>query len=140
MLNFSDISWTGIIAATVASFVLGGLWFTALFGRAYSAALGRAHDPKAKPAPLMIIGPAVWSLITAFATAVLMASLGIETLAGALGLGLFTGICFLAATTINTGINPNIPNPMLYGAVSGSYHLAAGLLIAAVLSLFQAKP
>lgn len=136
MLNFSDISLIGIIAATVASFVLGGLWFTAFFGRAYSAALGRVHDPKAKPAPLLILGPAVWSLITAVATAVLMASLGIETLTGALGLGVFLGIGFLAATTINTGINPNIPNPMLYGAVSGAYHLAAGVVIAVVLSFF----
>ncbi|MCC5958492.1 MAG: DUF1761 domain-containing protein [Rhodobacteraceae bacterium] len=136
MLNFSDISWIGIIAASIASFVLGGLWFALLFGRTYSAALGRKHDPNAKPARLMIIGPAVWSLITAFATAVLMSSLGIDSLTGAIGLGLFLGIGFLAATTINTGINPNIPHPMLYGAVSGSYHLAAGMVIAVVLSLF----
>ncbi|WP_333829065.1 DUF1761 domain-containing protein [Pararhodobacter sp.] len=136
MLNFSDISWIGIIAASIASFVLGGLWFSVIFGRAYSAALGRMHDPNARPAMLMIIGPAVWSLITAFATAVLMASLGITTLTGAAGLGLFLGIGFLAATTINTGINPNIPHPILYGAVSGSYHLAAGLVIAVVLSFF----
>lgn len=136
MLNFSDISGIGIIAATVASFVLGGLWFTVLFGRAYAAALGRAHDPGAKPAPLMIIGPAVWSLITAFTTAVLMASLGVESLPGALGLGLFIGLGYLAATTINTGINPNIPRPLLYGAVSGAYHLAAGLVTALVLSFF----
>jgi hypothetical protein len=136
MLDFSDINWIGIIAAATASFVLGGLWFTLLFGRAYSAALGRAHDPRAKPAPLMILGPAVWGLITAFVTAVLMASLGIQTLSGALALGLFIGLGYLAATTINTGINPNIPNPMLYVAISGAYHLAAGLIIAAVLLLF----
>lgn len=137
MLNFSDFSWIGVITASIASSVLGGLWFTVLFGRAYSAALGQAHDPGAKPAPLLIIGPAVWSLVTALSTAVLMASLGMETVSGALGLGLFIGIGFLAATTINTGINPNIPRPMLYGAVSGAYHLAAGLIIALVLSFFQ---
>lgn len=136
MLNFSDINWTGIIAAAVTSFVLGGLWFTALFGQAYSTALGRAHDPQAKPAVLMIVGPAVWSLTTAFATAVLMASLRTETLSGALALGLFIGLVYLAATTVNTGINPNIPKPMLYGAVSGAYHLAAGVVIAVVLSFF----
>ena len=79
----------------------------------------------------------MWSLVTALSTAVLMASLGMETVSGALGLGLFIGIGFLAATTINTGINPNIPRPMLYGAVSGAYHLAAGLIIALVLSFFQ---
>lgn len=137
MLNFSDLNWVGIVAAGLASFVLGGLWFTVFFGRAYSTALGRVHDANAKPAPLMIIGPAGWSLITALCTAVLMASLGIETLSGSLGLGLFIGVGFLAATTVNTGINPNIPNPLLYGAISGAYHLAAGLVIALVLSFFQ---
>lgn len=65
MLTLSDISWTGIIAAALASFLLGGLWFTLLFGRAYARALGRAPDPKSRPAPLMIVGSALWGLITA---------------------------------------------------------------------------
>ena len=135
MLDLTDVNWLGIAAATVASFALGGVWFSALFGRGYSAALGRPRDPSARPAPAMIAGPAVWSLITAYATAVLMSALGVETVAGALGLGLFVGLGYLAATTVNTGINPNIPNPALYGAVSGAYHLAAGLVIALVLVL-----
>ncbi|MEB3421075.1 DUF1761 domain-containing protein [Salipiger marinus] len=88
MLTLSDISWTGIIAAALASFLLGGLWFTLLFGRAYARALGRAPVPKSRPAPLMIVGSALWGLITAFATAVLMARLGSGTLPEALGLGL----------------------------------------------------
>jgi hypothetical protein len=136
LLNFSVISWPGIVVAATASFFTGGLWFTLIFGRAYSAALGRGHDPAAKPALPMIAGPAAWSLMTAFVTAVLMASLGPETVTGALVLGLFIGLGYLAATTINTGINPNIPNPLLYGLISGSYHLLAGVMIAMTLALF----
>ncbi|MFV0513970.1 MAG: DUF1761 domain-containing protein [Jhaorihella sp.] len=133
MFNITDISWLGVTVAALASFLLGGVWFTALFGRAYSAALGRAHDPSARPAPLLILGPAIWNLITAVTSAVLMAALGIETLPGALGFGLLIGLGYLAATTANTGLNPNIPRPLLYGAISGAYHLAAGLIIAVVL-------
>ena len=51
----------------------------------------------------------------AFSTAVLMASLGMETVSGALGLGLFTVSGFLAATTINTGITPNPQADALWG-------------------------
>ena len=138
MLTLSNISWTGIIAAALASFLLGGLWFTLLFGRAYARALGRAPDPKSRPAPLMIVGSALWGLITAFATAVLMARLGTGTLPEALELGLFLGCAYLAATTVNTGLNPNIPRPLLYGAISGAYHLAAALVTVAVLFAFQA--
>lgn len=135
MLNFTDISWTGIIAAAVASFILGGLWFSVLFGRAYSAALGRAHDPSARPAPLMMVGPAVWGLLTAIATSVLMTSLDVRTVGGAVAVGVFVGLGYLAPTTVNTGINPNIPRPGLYGLVSGAYHLLAGVVIAVIIVL-----
>ena len=135
MFQFPDISLIGVAVATIASFILGGVWFSVLFGRAYSKALGRAYDPSAKPPPLMLAGPAVWALITAVATAVLMALLGIETMAGALGIGALVGLGFLAPTTINTGINPNIPHPLLYGVVSGAYHLLSGMVIAFIIVL-----
>ena len=32
----------------------------------------------------------------------------------------------------NTGINPNIPRPLLYGAVSGSYFLVIGVVISLI--------
>lgn len=135
LYTISEINWLAVAAATIASFILGGVWFTILFGHAYSTALGRGHDPNAKPAPILIIGPAVWSLVTAIVTAMLMLALGIDTMGQAIGFGLFIGFGYLAATTINTGINPNIPNPLLYGMVSGSYHLVAGIVIAVILVL-----
>lgn len=54
MLNFSEISWIGIIAAAVACLALGGLWFTAVFGLALAAVLGREPDPGAQPAACFI--------------------------------------------------------------------------------------
>lgn len=131
----SEVSWLGVAVATVASFVLGGLWFTALFGKAYSAALGREHDAAAKPGMIFILGPLVWSFITALTSAIMMAALGIEAIGQALGFGLFVGFGYLAATTVNTGINPNIPNHGSYGLISGAYHLLAGTIIAVVLVL-----
>lgn len=136
MLNtIGDISLLGVAAATIASFVLGGIWFTILFGKVYSKALGRNHDPSEKPGLIFILGPLIWSLITAITSAMLMAALQIVTVGQALGFGLFIGLGYLAATTINTGINPNIPKPVLYGLISGAYHLSAGLVIALVLVL-----
>lgn len=76
----SGLNWMAIAAATVASSVLGGVWFTVLFGKAYAAALGRQHDPQAKPAP-----------------------------------------------------NPNMPRPLFYGLISGSYFLLSGLLVSVIL-------
>lgn len=133
MFDLTDLDWPSVAVAALAAFLLGGAWFTLLFGRAYSAALGREHDPSAKPAPLLILGPAIWCSVVAFVSAVLMARLGIETLSGAFGFGLLVGLGYLASTTANTGVNPNIPRPLLYGAISGAYHLVAGVIIAVAL-------
>ncbi len=135
LYTLGEISWLGVAVATVASFVFGGLWFTAIFGRAYSAALGREHDPSAKPGLIFILGPLIWSFVTALTTAMLMKALAIETFGAALGFGSFIGVGFLAATTVNTGINPNIPHHGQYGLISGAYHLLAAIIIAVALVL-----
>ncbi len=136
MLNYiNEISWLGVVSATFASFIIGGLWFTMLFGKAYSKALGRDHDPEAKLGMIFIISPLVWSFITALTSAVFMVALGIETIEQAISFGFFIGFGYLAATTVNTGINPNIPNPGIYGMVSGAYHFIVSLVIAIVLVL-----
>ena len=44
MLNsILEINWLAVLAATFASFVLGGIWFTLIVAKPYSAALGRDH-------------------------------------------------------------------------------------------------
>ena len=41
------INWLAVIVATVATFILGGLWYGPLFGRMWMAASGMT-DEKAK--------------------------------------------------------------------------------------------
>lgn len=57
-----DINLLAVLAVTVAYIVLGGLWFTALFGKAYAASLGRQADEPPQMTPLFIAGPrsAAW--------------------------------------------------------------------------------
>lgn len=35
-----DISWLGVLVGAIALFILGGIWFTLLFGKAYRRELG----------------------------------------------------------------------------------------------------
>lgn len=138
MINFfSHINWLSILAATIAPFVLGGLWFTLFFAKPYAIALGREREQKSPNDLIYILGPLVWCFITAVVSALLMKALGTNTLASALELGVVIGLGYLAATTINTGINPNIPRPLLYGILSGAYHLLATLLIFVILFFMQ---
>jgi Protein of unknown function (DUF1761) len=129
----SEINWLAVVLATLASFMLGGLWFTALFGKVYAVALGREKAPKEKPAPIFIAGPFVCGLVTTIASAILVYALNIESIGDALVFGAIVGLGFLASTTVNTAINPNMPHPLFYGVISGSYFFLAGVIISVIL-------
>jgi Protein of unknown function (DUF1761) len=129
-----QINWLAVAAATLATAVLRALWFTALFGKYYALALGREGQAPPKMTPIFIAGPFLCGLVTCIASAVLMRAFGIDTIGEGLLFGLIVGLGFLATTTVNTGINPNIPRPMLYGMISGSYFLVAGVIISATLA------
>jgi hypothetical protein len=129
----SNVRWVGVAAAFVPYFILGGLWFTVLFPKAYRASLGKEHAPQEKPAPLFIVGPAICSLFITITTAVLMKALHIESFGGGLQFGAVVGFGYLVANTVNIAINPNIPRPLFYGLISGGFHLTGILIVTTVL-------
>jgi hypothetical protein len=63
----------------------------------------------------------------------LLSSLGVTSYGGALAFGALVGFGYLAATTVNVAINPNIPRPLLYGLVSGGYFVVGSLLSCSIL-------
>lgn len=132
-----SVNWFAVLAATAVSFVFGGMWFTVLFGKLYAAALGREHDPKARPAPIFIVGPLICSLVTNITSAVLMRSLHIAALGDALLFGAIVGIGYLVSTMTNIAINPNIPRPLMYAAINGPYFLLSSLLASSILLLIR---
>lgn len=128
-----DINVLGVLVATFAISVLGGLWFAFLFAKPYAFALGREDGPQQKPGPLFILGPMACGLVSVITSAWLLKALQVQTLEGAVGFGGLVGLGFLASTTVNTAINPNIPRPLVYGLVSGSYFLLAGVVTSVTL-------
>jgi len=128
-----EINWLAILFATLTSALLGGVWFTLIFGNAYARALGKEGASAEKPAAIFIVGPFVCGFVTTVTLAVLIYAFDIESMADALIFGGIVGIGLLASTTVNTGINPNIPRPLLYGLISGSYFLLSGLMISVIL-------
>ncbi|MCE7062131.1 DUF1761 domain-containing protein [Dyadobacter sp. CY343] len=134
MVNvFSEIAWLSVLAAFVPYFLLGALWFTLLFPTPYKVSLGRENNMPAKPAPIFIIGPAICCLVITIASAVLMYMLKIDSYEGALSFALTVGIGYLVANTVNIAINPNIPRPLLYGLISGAYHLVGIVIVCLIL-------
>jgi hypothetical protein len=131
------LNWLAIAAGTIALSVLGFVWFAVLFPKVYAVALGKQDEPPNPLAPIFIVGPLVCGLVTTIASAILIRAFKIESIADGLIFGAIVGIGFLTPTTVNTGINPNIPRPLVYGLVSGSYFFLAGLIVSAILVVLK---
>jgi hypothetical protein len=83
MTILASVSWTGVLAATVASIILGFLWYGPLFGKQWMSLMGisekQAADAKkkgmgAKTWVLMIVNTFVLAWVTAQFIGVVAAS------------------------------------------------------------------
>ena len=128
-----QINWFAVLAATVSTFVLGGVLYMVLFKTQYAASLGRTDLDDRKPAPIFIVGPLICGGVVNLTDAVLLRALDAATYGDALLFGAITGAGYLIAQTVNVAINPNFPRPLFYSAISGSYFLAANLMACAIL-------
>ena len=133
MINqLKHLHWISILLAFAAYFLLGALWFTLFFGKYYKISLGRAHETL-QTKPIFIIGPAACTLAITITSAMLINSLNIQTFNEAFKFSVFIGLGFLVANTINIAINPNIPKPILYGIISGCYHLVGMVMVSIII-------
>lgn len=95
MLDFGGLNWWAILAATAVAFVIGGLWYGPLFGKAWMQALGKTEaDIEPTPAPFII--SFFTALVTCIVLAALIQTLGIQSLSGGLVLGALMGFGFIA--------------------------------------------
>lgn len=130
---FGEINWVSVVLASVASSLLGGVWFTVLFGRLYGVSLGRPAAPVGKPGLLFVVGPFVCGFVTTVTSALMLRVLAPDNLAAALSFGLIVGLGYLVATTVNVAINPNFPRPFLYSSVCGPYFLISTVMSTSIL-------
>ncbi len=130
---FAGLSWMAIVIATLAYYLLGALWFTPLFGTMYDRALGFERVKGHRWSPIYYVGPGVSSFVVTLATSILINALEIAVFSEALVLGLIVGVGYSVPISFNNAINPKTPMPLLYGAVTGAYHVTGALLVAAIL-------
>ncbi len=130
---FSALNWLGVLTAFAGYFFLGPLWYLLLFKKQYTQSLGRENQPQTPPAAIYIVGPAVCSLINTITSALFMYALDINSYGTALEFAFIAGLGYLVTNTVNIAINPNIPRPLLYGAISGSFHLVGSVIVCSIL-------
>lgn len=133
----AHINWISVLLAFVVYFILGALWFTLLFSKPYRVSLGKENEQQKAPAPIFIIGPALCCLVITLASAVLMYLLQINSIEEAFQFAILVGIGYLVANTVNIAINPNIPRPLYYSFISGTYHLAGIIIVSIILVVMK---
>ena len=133
MINeLANLNWWSVLLAFVAYFMLGALWFTLFFSKWYKISLGKENETLQNK-PIFIVGPALCTLVITIASAVLLYALNIKSFGGLVEFWLLIGIGYLVANTVNIAINPNIPKPILYGLISGVYHLVGIFIVSIIL-------
>jgi hypothetical protein len=132
-----DINWISVLLAFTAYFILGAVWFTLFFNKQYRSSLGKENDQQKNVAPIFIIGPALCCLVITIASAMLMHSLQIDSIGKALQFAFLVGVGYLVANTVNIAINPNIPRPLYYSFISGTYHLVGIVIVTVILVVMK---
>lgn len=130
--QLANLNWISVLLAFVVYFILGALWFTLFFSKKYKVSLGRENETLPNK-PIFIVGPALCTLVITITSAVLIYALNIQSFYGALEFSLLVGLGYLVANTINIAINPNIPRPIHYGIISGTYHLVGILIVSTIM-------
>ena len=91
----SNINWLSVIAAAVSSFLVGGIWYGPVFGRAWMQAFGLSEEDLGKRNMPMVFGLAL--LLALIASINLEMFIGAEAgLAFGTAAGFFAGLGWVA--------------------------------------------
>jgi hypothetical protein len=124
------INWFSVVAAALSSFVLGGVWYAALFAKPWQAAAGLTDAQVQGGDKAMIFGGSfVLSLIAAASFAVFLGP-RVTLMQGTL-YGFTAGLCWVAASL---GISYLFERrPLTLFLINGGYHVLQFTLIGAIL-------
>lgn len=125
-----EINWLAVFAAAASSFILGGLWYSALFAKQWQTAAG-VTDEQIKNGNMALIfgGSFVLALIASASFAFFLGS-EMDAMTGAL-YGFTAGLCWVAASF---GINYLFERKNLtLFLINGGYHTLQFTLIGLIL-------
>jgi hypothetical protein len=126
-----DINWIAAAVAALATFVIGGPWYSpAMFLKAWQREMNMTDQQPGHPAK--VFGLAYVFSVASCALLSALIGTGNGALAGA-GMGLLVGVCFVAASF---GVNYQFANRSLKAwLIDGGYHAlqfaAFGLVLGA---------
>lgn len=128
------VNWAAVVAAAASSFLLGGIWYSALFAKPWQAAAGLSDEQVRSGSKALIFGGSF--VLALISSAVFAMFLGPNvTLAFGASTGLAAGLCWVAASF---GINYLFERrPLRLFLINGGYHTLQFTLIGAILGAWK---
>ena len=130
-----EVNYLAVIAAAIATFALGGLWYSpALFGKVWQREAGVTEEKmKSANMPLIFGLTFVLALIAAWVFALFLGPR--PPMALGLGAGFSAGLCWVAASL---GINYLFERKSLkLWLINGGYHTLQFTIIGLILALWH---
>ena len=134
---FSNIHWIAVLAAALAYFLLGAVWYTTLFGKkwqSYNSAVMAKPDAKKGAASIMVIS-FIMMFVCAFGLALIITRLDVSGWLSGLKIGIITGICF-SATAIHISYLYE-KRPLGLHLINGLYNVAGNVIAAIIISCWR---
>jgi hypothetical protein len=135
---FGEINWLAVLAATLAYFILGALWYSkALFANRWI----RYHninmdDPTLKKGVAAIMTLSfVWFLVICIGLALIADRLGLTGVLPGVKLGLLTGVCFSFAAISVTYLY--VKKAAGLHLIDGLYHVTGQIIAAVILCIWH---
>ncbi len=124
-----EVNYLAVALAALSAFVLGGLWYSVLFGRRWMALTGQSEEKLKSGNPAMIFGGAfLLNLIAAYVLAMFVGPLDLRYAALA---GLSVGLCWVTASL---GVNYLFERrPLGLWLINGGYFTVQFTIMGAII-------
>lgn len=139
-IDLTQLNYLAIIVAGFATFMLGGVWYTALFGKLWQQLQGITDEQKQeiqkrRPPAVFFGGMFACYLVVSFAVAAVFSSLGVTTAAGGALFGLLLWVGPTAAVGMTGHIASGKPMGVFY--IDASFQLIFMVMIGAILGVWR---
>ena len=135
-MNLLAMNWIAILCAAAAYWIIGAIWYMALFGKIWAAAI-QQHGVKLEQSGMAakMIGNFICNLVAAIIMARLIARTGIADVGHGIKLGAGVGLGFSAtALTIQYLWESK---PFKVWLIDGSYHFLGCIALGAILAVWR---
>jgi uncharacterized protein DUF1761 len=128
------VNWLAVIAAALSSFLLGGLWYSALFAKPWMQAAGLSEEDVRRGNPLIIFGGSFVLALISSATFAVFLGPSVDAMTGAL-FGLCAGASWVAASFGSTYLFER--KPLSLFLINGGYRAIQFTLIGLILGAWR---